>query len=217
MDRDATKGPTRLAAPSSVRRADRAPIGLRVKDRYRVLGEIGAGAFGKVCLAEDEGTGLQIAIRFLPCELAGVLRGAQTSQRTVRSIVATWTAHPALVHVLELGEADNGQAFGAMELVEGRRLSEVLSAGPFEVAAALRAAIDFGGAVEALHNMGLIHGAVRPRNVMVLEDGRAKLWGVEWPGLRSGTQALSPNQWGPGSLSPGEFRGAPVTEKTDFY
>ncbi len=217
MDRDATKGPTRLAAPSSVRRADRAPIGLRVKDRYRVLGEIGAGAFGKVCLAEDEGTGLQIAIRFLPCELAGVLRAVQTSQRTVRSIVATSTAHPALVHVLELGQADNGQAFGAMELVEGRRLSEVLSAGPFEVAAALRAAIDFGGAVEALHNMGLIHGAVRPRNVMVLEDGRVKLMDVELTGLRDAMQGLIADQSAPEYLSPEEVRRAPVTEKTDIY
>jgi protein kinase-like protein len=213
------KDPTRPPTVSSVRRADRALIGLRLKDRYRVLTELGAGAFGDVWLAEDEATGLSIALRCLPCDLAGVLHAVQTKERVARSIVATSTAHPALVHVVEFGDADNGHAFAAMELVEGRRLSEILSAGPLEVDAALRLAIDFGGAVETLHNVGLVHGAVRPHNVMVLEDGRVKLMDVELTGLRDALamQGLVADETAAEYLSPEEARGAPVTEKTDIY
>ena len=81
--------------------------------------------------------------------------------------------------MLELGDAKNGHAFVAMELVTGRRLSEVLSAGPLEVDAALRMAVDLGGAVETLHNLGFVHGALRPRNVMVRQDGSIKLQIIE--------------------------------------
>src|SRR5713101_2548238 len=122
------------------------------KGRYRIVSDLGVGAFGNVCLAEDEATGHEVAIRFLPRGLTGVPTAAQTRQRRGGSLVAASAAHPALVRVLELGDAENGHAFVAMELVQGRRLSEVLSEGPLDVGAALRLALDLGGAVETLHN-----------------------------------------------------------------
>src|SRR5437660_12523064 len=78
--------------------------------RYRIVSDLGAGAFGNVCLAEDEATGHEVAIRFLPRGLAGVPHTVQT-RRMGGSIVETSAAHPALVRVLELGDAENGHAF----------------------------------------------------------------------------------------------------------
>jgi serine/threonine-protein kinase len=145
---------------------------------------------------------------------------AQAIQRLGRWMVVASTAHPGLVRVLECGEAENGQAFMAMELVEGRRLSEMLSGGkPLDVGAALRLALDLGEAVETLHNMGLVHGALRPGNVMVLGDGHVRLMDVELTGLRD-AQAIAgvigaepPAEY----LSPEQIRRAQVTEKSDIY
>jgi len=214
------EGPTGPTARPFVEPGDRAPVGLSVKGRYRIVRELGAGAFGSVCLAEDEATGHPVAIRFLPRALSGASDATQAVQRMGRAIVAASTAHPALVRVLEFGEAENGRAFMATELVEGRRLSEMLSAGkPLDVDVARRLALDLGGAVESLHNLGVVHGALRPGNVMVLEDGRVKLMDVELAGLRDAPAmesilaAESPAEY----LSPEQIRRAPVTEKTDIY
>jgi serine/threonine protein kinase len=189
------------------------------KGRYRIVSDLGAGAFGNVCLAEDEATGHEVAIRFLPRGLAGMPNAAQTRQRTGGSIVAASTAHPALVRVLELGDAENGHAFVAMELVQGRRLSEILLEGPLDVSAALRMAIDLGGAVETLHNLGFVHGALRPRNVMVRGDGGVKLMDVELAGLRDAwaMKGISADESPPEYLSPEQISGLPATEATDVY
>jgi serine/threonine protein kinase len=189
------------------------------KGRYRIVSDLGVGAFGNVCVAEDEATGHEVAIRFLPRGLAGAPHASKTRQRAGGSIVAASAAHPALVRVLELGDAENGHGFVAMELVQGRRLSEVLSEGPLEVATALRMAIDLGGAVETLHNLGLVHGALRPRNVMVREDGGVKLMDVELIGLREAwkMKGIIVEESPPEYLSPEQIRGLPATEATDVY
>jgi serine/threonine-protein kinase len=189
------------------------------KGRYRIVSDLGAGAFGDVCLAEDEATGHEVAIRFLPRGLASVPNGAQTRQRAGRSIVSASTAHPALVRVLELGDAENGHGFVAMELVQGRRLSEILSEGPLDVAAALRIAIELGGAVETLHNLGFVHGALRPRNVMVRKDGGVKLMDVELIGLRDAwtMKGIIAEESPPEYLAPEQVSGLPATEATDVY
>jgi serine/threonine protein kinase len=188
------------------------------KGRYRIVSDLGVGAFGNVCLAEDEATGHEVAIRFLPRGLAGVPNGVQTRQRK-GSIVAASAAHPALVHVLELGDAENGHAFVAMELVQGRLLSEILSEGPLEVSAALRMAIELGGAVEALHNLGFAHGALRPRNVMVREGGGLKLMDVELIGLRDAwkMKGIIAEESPPEYLAPEQISGLPATDATDVY
>jgi len=196
------------------------PIGLLVRSRYRIVSELGAGDYGTVCLADDESTGHRVAIRFLPRSLAETPDAAQAVLRMARSIVAASSAHPGLTRVLEFGEVDNGRPFAVMELVEGRRLSEIMSKGkPLDVAAAMRVALDLGGAVETLHNMGFIHGALCPHNIVVLEDGRIKLLDLELVGLRDAREiqgvidAEPPAEY----LSPEQILKAPVTEKADIY
>jgi serine/threonine-protein kinase len=194
-------------------------MGLRLQGRYRIVSELGAGAFGTVCLADDEATTHEVAIRFLPGGPAGVANVMQALRRRGRSIVEVSAAHPALVEVLEFGEAENGQAFVAMEVAEGRRLSEILADGPLEVATALRWALELGAAIEALHNVGIVHGALRPRNVMIADNGSVKLMDVELTDLRDElvrTGMVSPDP-PPEYLSPEQVRGGSASEKTDVY
>jgi len=217
---DAREGSTGPTGVPSIESGDRVPIGLRVQGRYRIVRELGTGAFGSVCLAEDESTGHRVAIRLLPRWLAAPPHAAEAVLRRGRSIIAASAAHLGLVRVQEFGELEPGRIFAAMEFVEGRRLSETLSGdAPLDLSAAIRLALDLGGSVETLHNMGLVHGALRPCNVMVLEDGRVKLMDLELAGLRDarptdGSLVAKPSAE---YLSPEQICRAPVTEKTDIY
>jgi serine/threonine-protein kinase len=192
---------------------------LLVRSRYRISGELGAGAFGTVSLAEDESTGHRVAIRFFPRRLSQASEAVRTVLRTGRSTVGASSAHPALTRVLEFGEIDN-QPFAIMERVEGRRLSELTSKGKqLDVATAMRLALDLGGGLETLHNMGFVHGAVCPHNIMVLDDGRLKLLDIELAGLRDARElqgviaATPPAEY----LAPEQISRAPVDEKADTY
>jgi eukaryotic-like serine/threonine-protein kinase len=214
--RETQAGPT---STPPAQRGERFASGLRVRGRYRVVNEIGAGAFGTVCVGEDESTGHRVAIRFLPRNFA-TTQASQAVLRMGRSIMAASTSHPAIARVLEFGEFDAGRPFTVTEFVEGRRLSELMSGrAPLETHAALRIALELGGAAETLHNMGFIHGAISPRNVVVLEDGRVKLLDVELAGLRDAREfqglvsADPPAEY----LSPEQIQKAPITEKTDIY
>ena len=220
MSSDAQKGRVVPPAVPLVGADERVTIGLRVQDRYRIVSELGSGAFGTVCLAEDGVTAQRVAIRFLPRGLAAIPGVARAVQSRARSLIAGSTANPGLVRVLAVGEAEPGWLFAVMELVEGRRLSAMLSGTkPLDGGAAQRLALDLGGSLESLHNMGLVHGALRPRNVMVLADGRVKLMDVELAGLRdapaldSALAARPPAEY----LAPEQIRGARMTEKTDIY
>src|SRR5437899_6001187 len=207
-------------AVSAIARGEQFPIGLLVRSRYRIVSELGAGAYGTVCLADDESTGHRVAIRFLPRKLAETPDAAQAVLRMARTIVAVSSAQPGLTRVLEVGHGDNGRPFAIMELVEGRRLSEIMSTGkPLDVAATMRVALDLGGAGGTLHNMGFIHGALGPHNIMMLEDGRIKLLDLELVGLRDAREIQGVIAAEPQAeyLSPEQILKAPVTEKADIY
>ena len=195
--------------------ADRTSIGLRLRDRYRIVTLLGRGALGEVAVAEDEVTGERVAVRLLPRGLS-----AEAVQRSRRSIVAASAAHPAFIRVLDSGETSDGRSFVVMELAEGRGLNEELADHePLEIRDALRLALDLGGAIETLHNLGIVHAAVRPCNVRILAQGRLKLMDLEVAGLRGAPEmreALAesaPAEY----LAPEQVRGNTLTDRTDVY
>jgi serine/threonine protein kinase len=183
-----------------------------------LISEEGSGPFGPVWLAEDSTTGQLVAIRLLPRELTDAPSVTEIVRRRARSVIEASHAHPSLVRVLEYGTTDDGQMFSVMERVEGRRLSDVItSRDPLDVAAALRLATELGAPVETLHNMGLVHGGLRPMN-FVLAEGRTVLMDVETIALRDASSlqhliAQSPAPY----LAPELIQGGPITEKTDVY
>src|SRR5262245_8819190 len=189
----------------------------RVHDRYRIVRELGAGAFGKVFLAEDEQTSQRVAVRVLPLAASAVPNIARIIQSTSRSIMAAPTSHPSLTRVLEVGRVEPGQISVVTELVEGRRLSEILAAGkPLEFGTSRRWVLDLGGAIEVLHNLGRVHGALRHRNVMLLADGSVKLMDIELAGLRE-MAALRDGNAPAEYMAPEQVNGGLWTEKTDSY
>lgn len=187
---------------------------------YRVTAEKGGGAFGTVYLAEDSRTGRPVAVRVLPREVTDTAGVAETIRRRARTVIETSVAHPALIGVLEYGNTEDGRVFAVMERAEGRPLSDVLAEPRgIDVAAALQRAIELGGPIETLHNVGLVHAAVRPDNFVVASDDSVKLLDVELAALRDvpALQHLVAEHAPSAYLAPEQIEQQPVSEKTDVY
>jgi serine/threonine protein kinase len=105
--------------------------------------------------------------------------------------------HPALPAIYYLGEA-NGTSYVALEHVEGITLQQRIAAGPVPLQEALRIGAQVAGGLGAAHARGLVHGSVRPDNIVVQQDGCAKILGLGLPehrrALPSWIAYLSPEQ-----------------------
>jgi Protein kinase domain len=160
--------PPGFPIPEWVDTAD-ALVGTYIAD-YRVLGRVGAGAVGVVYLADhSEQPTRPVALKLLRDEASGLARG-----RFQREILAgSFFSHPGVVEVYDAGETTEGQPYLAMELFEGEELAHVLEAeGRLEPIRALRLTMQAFTALAAAHEAGVVHGDVKPGNILVSLDGR---------------------------------------------
>jgi eukaryotic-like serine/threonine-protein kinase len=160
--------------------------------RFILLERIGAGSMGEIYAAYDDRLDRKVAIKLLhdgldtsPSARQRLLREAQTLARL---------SHPNVVHVYEVGEFQ-GRVFIAMEFVAGRTLREWLhtSAPPVRrptMPEILRHFIAAGRGLEAAHDAGLVHRDFKPANVLIGDDGRARV--VDFGLARAVIQPLLP-------------------------
>ena len=134
---------------------------------YRLETELGEGAMGTVYRAHHVDTGTQVALKVVRVDLATDERYRQRFLREARA--ASEVKHPNLVDVLDAGEVD-GRQFLAMRFVRGRRLEQHITDGALEPARIVRAAAELGGALDALHAVGLNHRDVKASNVFLDDD-----------------------------------------------
>jgi serine/threonine protein kinase len=141
----------------------------------RVLRRLGAGGMSEVYLAYDPDLHRQIAIKVLPEELAKSATYVGRFRREAE--VGQKIHHPNIVHCLEWGtDAKTGQRFLVMEYVKGRSAQAILEEdGPLPLKEATRIVLDIARALEELHHRGYVHRDVKPGNILVDEEGRAKL------------------------------------------
>jgi signal transduction histidine kinase/CheY-like chemotaxis protein len=128
--------------------------------------ELGHGAYSIVYRARQGDT---------PCALKiPHTRGRWTRWVYREAVALARVKHPGLPQVLEVGEAD-GLPYMLMELVEGETLAERLQRGPVPTGLALDLACQLADALRAVHEVGLVHRDVKPRNVILETGGRARL------------------------------------------
>ena len=139
---------------------------------YRIISRLGAGGMGEVYRARDEQLDRDVAVKVLP---ASSFDDPTARARLVREArAAAALNHPNICTVYEVGEAD-GQAYIAMELVEGRTLSTMLHAGPLPAEHVVHYGRQLADALTHAHERGIIHRDLKSNNVIVTPDRRVKV------------------------------------------
>ena len=140
--------------------------------RYRIIGRLGAGGMGEVYRARDEQLDRDVAVKVLPTSSNDDPTARARLVREAKAAAAL--NHPNICTVHEVGEAD-GQAYIAMELVEGQTLSAMLLSGPLAADDVAYYGRQLTDALTHAHERGIIHRDLKSNNVIVTPDRRVKV------------------------------------------
>src|SRR6185369_11759931 len=139
---------------------------------YQIQKKIGQGGMGIVYQAKDLKLGRLVALKFVP---ESVRNNSHILNQLVREArAASALNHPNICTVYEIDE-HQGQAFIAMELLDGETLRSKIKAGPTTVEQTIEIALHVLEGLEAVHSNGLVHRDLKPENIFMCRSGAVKL------------------------------------------
>jgi serine/threonine-protein kinase len=192
-------------------------VGTKLNGRYRIEAQIGSGGMSTVYRAFDETLERVVAVKILHSEISRDPSALERFGREARTVAQL--SHPHVVMVIDAGE-DDGHPYIVFEHVRGETLKDrVRSEGPLPVSEAIAYAIEIGRALEAAHERGLVHRDIKPQNVMIDEEGRAKVTdfgiarGLEGTELTAAGKVVGTTDY----VSPEQALGHDVTGQSDIY
>jgi beta-lactam-binding protein with PASTA domain/predicted Ser/Thr protein kinase len=187
-----------------------------VDGRYRVLRRIGSGGMADVYCAEDLQLGRQVALKVLHGRFAADDEFVERFRREASS--AAGLQHQHVVSVYDRGEWD-GTYYIAMEFLDGRSLKSIIrQEAPLDPERAIDLTVQILRAARFAHRRGIIHRDLKPHNVIVDDEGRAKVtdFGIARAGASDMTQTgsiMGTAQY----LSPEQAQGHAVSAPSDLY
>src|SRR5919107_4442250 len=192
-------------------------IGTLIGERFRLEEKIGSGGMSAVYRAFDPTLERWVAIKVMHRDLSQDEAQLERFRREARAVAQL--NHPHVVTVIDAGE-DDGAPFIVFEYVEGETLKDrIRRLGRLPVAEAVAYAIEIGRALECAHGNRLVHRDVKPPNVLIDRDGRAKVtdFGIarslEAQGLTATGRVLGTTDY----VSPEQALGHEVTGQSDIY
>ena len=192
-------------------------IGTLLNDRFRLEEKIGSGGMSTVYRAFDETLERWVAIKLMHREISSDSDQLERFRREARAVASL--NHPHVVTVIDFGE-DDDHPYIVFEYVEGENLKDRLRRmGRLPVPEAVAYAIEIGRALECAHANRLVHRDVKPQNVLIDPEGRAKVtdFGIarslEAEGLTATGRVLGTTDY----VAPEQALGEPTTAQSDVY
>src|SRR3954449_12003134 len=192
-------------------------IGTLISERYRLEEKIRSGGMSSVYRAFDPTLERWVAIKLMHRDISSDPDQLERFRREARAVASL--NHPHIVTVIDAGE-DDGAPYIVFEYVEGETLKDrIRRLGRLPVAEAVAYAVEIGRALECAHEHLLVHRDVKPQNVLIDADGRAKVtdFGIarslEAQGLTATGRVLGTTDY----VSPEQALGHEVTAQSDIY
>jgi eukaryotic-like serine/threonine-protein kinase len=192
-------------------------LGTSLNGRYRLEARVGAGGMSTVYRAFDETLQRPVAVKLMNREVASDSDQLERFRREARAVAQL--SHPHIVGVIDAGE-DDGRPYIVLEYVEGETLKDrIRRLGRLPVAEAVAYAIEIARALGAAHSRHIIHRDVKPQNVLIDEEGSAKVtdFGIartlEEDGLTADGRVLGTTDY----VSPEQALGQHVSGQSDLY
>lgn len=189
-----------------------------VNNRYRLVWKLGGNGVTEVHLARDDILGRDISLKVLSSRYAKDEEFVERFRREARSAAAL--SHPSIVSIFDQGETEDGTYYVAMEYLPGGTLMERLKKlGPLPDRRAAAVAFQIARALQAAHDSGVVHGHLKPQDVLITESGDIKVKGFGIPGptvtsSMTGTDSISDRDY---YLSPEQVAGEEPGPKSDLY
>jgi eukaryotic-like serine/threonine-protein kinase len=193
------------------------PVGTLLSERYRLDAQVGAGGMSTVYRAFDTVLERQVAIKLMHREIASHSDQLERFRREARAVAQL--NHAYVVGVIDAGE-DDGTPYIVFEYVEGETLKDrIRRHGRLPISEAVAYAIEIARALGAAHARRIVHRDVKPQNVLIDEEGTAKVtdFGIARSlteeGLTADGRVLGTTDY----VSPEQALGRPVGPQSDLY
>jgi eukaryotic-like serine/threonine-protein kinase len=183
--------------------------------RYQLFEALGVGATSRVVRGFDPMIGRPVAVKLFPAEIA---QGEARDRFLREARVVGQLSHPNIITLHDMGIEESTQTpYLVMELVDGAPLDRVLEKGTLPLGRACAWAAHAAEALDVAHRRGVIHGDVKPANILITADGKVKLtdFGMACVARREGRDAGllgTPAYW-----CPEQIMGRPQDARSDLF